>query len=120
MDENEKDSYSQYLQNNYQNIILVEDDMKLVEQNFQLVYFFIQLPNFGYNYVNLDDLQSREFMYQNFIQFIKIINNIYSITHEEATGELDLTNKLLFISFFVIMSIALVVILTSLPIYALI
>jgi hypothetical protein len=59
-------------------------------------------------------------MFYNFVNYIDRVNKIYDLTHEEALVELKNINVLLFVSFLVIIILQLIVIVSSIPIYAII
>lgn len=44
--------------------------------SYLLVYFFIQIPNYAFSYAYRDDIDSRYFMYYNYVNIIKEINKV--------------------------------------------
>lgn len=52
------------------------------KENYILVYYFIQIPNYAFSYAFRDDLDSRRFIYFNYVQIMSQITNIYDITRK--------------------------------------
>ena len=83
MQDNSNQQYTQFLQDQVQDLTYFDQNNQKYKEQFRLIYLFIQVPNYAYSYTILDDTDSRRFMYYNYITVLEEINQVNAPVDEK-------------------------------------